>query len=214
MRPLVESWAEENVEYLRNFASAGEPKHYLRVVHRVYLAGAVDITIAADRSLGGSGTAGAARPVDLLFGREGDAAASYSAMMKAFNEKVTESLPGGTVKVAAASSRSITLVETFDRPLVIGYLAFDYPINQDGRLGVAEPTQARLEQVPIVPTTRWGPDANTQRLEGWLRIEDHRSQLSAWLVEQGYDPGMIPNYTYGEEYRELRERIVRRFSIP
>jgi len=54
-------------------------------------------------------------------------------------------IPGGSLRVAAASSRFITLEQEFDPPLVIGYLGFDCEIREDGRLGPPIPTHAVVD---------------------------------------------------------------------
>jgi hypothetical protein len=53
-------------------------------------------------------------------------------------------VPGASVRVAMASSRSVLMSEKFDPPLVLGYLAFDVAIREDGVLGVPIPTHAVL----------------------------------------------------------------------
>lgn len=59
-------------------------------------------------------------------------------------QMVTDNL-GGAVKLQWATSRSVTMDETFARPLVIGYLGFDFPIIKDGRLGTPVATYRQLE---------------------------------------------------------------------
>lgn len=54
--------------------------------------------------------------------------------------------PGGSFRFTAASSRSVSLNETFDRPLVVGYLGFDIPIGVFGELGSPIPTHAILDK--------------------------------------------------------------------
>jgi len=46
--------------------------------------------------------------------------------------------------VTAASARSVSMTETFDPPLVFGYLGFDVPILEGGDLGAPIPTHANL----------------------------------------------------------------------
>lgn len=54
-------------------------------------------------------------------------------------------IPGGSLRVAAASSRFITLEQEFDPPLVIGYLGFDCEIRENGLLGPPIPTHAVVD---------------------------------------------------------------------
>jgi hypothetical protein len=51
---------------------------------------------------------------------------------------------GGKLRLTAASARSVSMTETFDPPLVFGYLGFDVPILQGGDLGAPIPTHANL----------------------------------------------------------------------
>lgn len=63
----------------------------------------------------------------------------------------TELLPGGSVRVAASSARSVSLQETFTKPLVIGYLAYDIEILPGGGLGNQIPTHALIDSTFGVP---------------------------------------------------------------
>lgn len=54
-------------------------------------------------------------------------------------------VPGGSLRVTAASSRFITMREDFDPPLVIGYLGFDVEIREGGEIGPPIPTHAQLD---------------------------------------------------------------------
>jgi hypothetical protein len=82
--------------------------------------------------------------------------ANYAGQVEALNsmlegilgarDQVGNLLPGGSVKVSAASGRSITLHETFDHPLILGYLGFDCEVLAGGLLGPPIPTHSRLEK--------------------------------------------------------------------
>jgi hypothetical protein len=54
-------------------------------------------------------------------------------------------LPGGSLRLAAASSRSVSIDETFDPPVILGYLGFDCAIFKGGLLGPPIPTHAVLD---------------------------------------------------------------------
>jgi len=123
---------------------AGRPL-YVRVVNRVYLTGSVVVSLQSAQSRGGELSAGKSQEVRLLEEGDEDAAKSHAAILELLNKKVEESLPGGTVKFAQASSRAVTMNEIFDRPVAIGYLAFDFPILEDGTLGAPVSTLERLK---------------------------------------------------------------------
>ena len=133
--------------------------------------------------------------------------------------------PGGSIRIAAASSRGITMSETFDRPVVVGYIAYDRPIAEGGRLGSSTPTLLRVEQRPTAPprtddttasiSTRatFGPDINTHLIAAWLNTGTNREMLGAWLRAKGNDPTAIPAYLTGTEFSDLRRQIVEAFAI-
>ena len=133
---------------------------YLRVVTRVYLTGRVNISMFNDEASGGSLSAGAAKtPVAALdltqVGSGKDVTANYAKVNEVLDRELGTA-PGGSVRVAAASSRSVSLVETFLRPLVVGYLAYDLPVlkqHVNGRdelvLGAPLSTQKRVTNQPI-----------------------------------------------------------------
>jgi hypothetical protein len=159
----VRAWARGNREFLGYFAPSGKSQNYIRVVSRVYLAGRLNVSLQSSRSFGATASGGAPKPVDLVVPSAGPD--PKRATLDAYNDNVgklntmlqealkavraggaEKLLPGGTVKVVAASSDSISLVETFNRPLVVGYLGFDILIDQDGILGPPIPTHAVLAE--------------------------------------------------------------------
>ena len=106
---------------------------------------------------------------------------------------------GGAVKLRWATARSVALDEAFPRPLVIGYLGFDYPINEDGSLGTPIATQHQLEgrdragQITgqDITSVEYGPDvpALRNRIERWF-ARDRAANVpgfTAWLKNRGID---------------------------
>ncbi len=147
----VEAWAGSNRAFLAQYASTDDEPRFLRVVSRIYLTGEVDITLQDARSVGADLAVGAPRPVELVTAKTGGdtgavTAANYKENVSELNKMVAEGSSatgaGGRVKIAAASARSITLKEKFDRPLVIGYVGFDMRILDDGLLGPPVPSLA------------------------------------------------------------------------
>ena len=127
-------------------------KFYLRVINRVYLVKTVDVSLFSNHAFGGGGSAGVPQPLQLLnIANATEAAKQFSAVNEILSNAMSpatkgavpvasgeEAAPqplavGGTVKLAMATSRSVSLVETFRRPLVIGYLASDYAIEARGK---------------------------------------------------------------------------------
>lgn len=151
----VDIWARKNQNFLKNFSPEkdGDNVRFLRIVNRVYLTGKVNISLFNDEALGGAVSGGIQKPVDLLKSEGANASENYKNVIEAFNkslENAAPNLPGGTLKLASASSRSVTLIETFPRPLVIGYIGFDRAILKNGELGTPIPTQSQLTKTPVI----------------------------------------------------------------
>lgn len=116
---------------------------FLRVVSRVYLTGAVVVSLQRSDSTAAGVSAGNAPNLNLVKA-DGTVDENIDNALKALNEqstKITEPFAaGGTIKFASASSSSVTLSESFDRLLVIGYLGFDVPVFKGAVLGAPIPT--------------------------------------------------------------------------
>jgi len=133
---------------------------------------------------------------------------------------------GGSIRIAAASSRGITMSESFDRPLVVGYIAYDRPIGRGGKLGASTATLIRVEgrdapeppkelpQENVETTTKYGVDANSMVIRAWLAEEKANLQaLRDWLTRKNLDPALIPSYVKGADYVALRQQIVEAFGL-
>jgi hypothetical protein len=171
---------------------AGRPL-YVRVVNRVYLAGSVNVALRSEKSAGGSASGGQPKEVALLEAGDNEAAHSYVSMLDMLNKKVADSLPGGTLKFAQASSRAVTMNEVFERPLAIGYLAFDFPILEDGTLGAPVSTLERVErksnpEVRLGELTPRQVDFNILVAAISSRSEDTQLKIYDAAAEQLGDP--------------------------
>ena len=217
LREQVENWSREHSADLAELAPTGNRTNYLRVVSRVYLAGRVNISIFNDESAGVGGSAGVGKSVSALSLLPNDAVANFNSTLGSLGTNVeSASLPGGSLKLVAASSRSVSLDEAFPKPLVIGYLGFDLPILADGRLGPSVPTHARLNRLRINPTrvTIFGDDQNSTKIDRWLKSDpQNRGRLRIWLDEQGYNDHGVTNIIWGNQYADLRVKIVSHFRI-
>jgi hypothetical protein len=159
----LKDWAEANADFLRYFSSSKHP-NYLRVVTRIYTVGSVDISLRDASSRSGGLDAGAAKPVNLLMpqlmqGTNADPVtvrSNFVAGNSALQEILTSALgakdaagnllPGGSLRLTAASGRTISMRETFDPPLTIGYIGFDCKIDRGGHLGQPIPTFSLLDK--------------------------------------------------------------------
>ena len=214
LRAQLTGWAEEHRDYLASLGSTAQAPRYLRIVTRVFLTGRVNVSLVSDRAFAAGATAGEAKPVGLLGPGEGDAAGRYVAAVEAMDGVVAAAVPGGSIKIAAASSRSISLNETFPRPLVIGYLGFDIPIRPNGRLGAPVATEALLARtavaLPFSPAS-----SKAEAIEEWLeetRNEEQnprRATLKAWLSRNGIQ--MSPTLWLSTSAEKGREEQYARF---
>jgi len=143
-------WLSTNADLTAQFArpTNGNRTAFLRLVTRVFLVDTVNVTVTGDEASSFGGSGGAAKSVELPNLQDSNAVANYTSSISALGsmvETLAESAPGGSLKLASASSRSISFNETFARPMVIGYLAQDYPILEDNRLGNPISTKDVLE---------------------------------------------------------------------
>lgn len=161
----VEEWARANSNFLLNFGASPESKrtNYVRVITRVFASGRMVVSLKDASSRSGGLDVGVPKPVNLLVpqlpseqANSPEAALSnytnawnaMSEMVKAAGSAVDATgriLPGGSLRLVAASARSVSLDETFDPPVILGYLGFDCAIAESGELGAPIPTYAVLD---------------------------------------------------------------------
>ena len=150
---LLNDWAIDDVrEELASIAETTKTQLYLRVISRVYLAGAVVVSLQ-NQATGSVGVdAGAPKDVSVLDLGEDQAnklktiADSYREALSALSGALNSGLPGGSIRLAAASRGSVVLREDFDRPIAFGYLGFDVPVRKNGSLGPPVATRDVLER--------------------------------------------------------------------
>lgn len=215
MRELLDAWAAEHRELLARYAptsvQAAEARvagrhrgSWLRVVNRVYLAGRVEVALFATADVAGSAEAG--------LPAQGPASAEE---LQALNASLRGALPGaqalgGGLQMRMVSGRAIAFAETFDRPLVIGFLAFDVPILAGGELGPS--VQTRDVLAGREPAT-FGEDEPSLRLQRWLEEPGNYERLvetlGAWGVDE--DPATV---VFAADRAGLRARLVRELDIP
>ncbi len=230
LSPQVDSWAGANQDFLRQYAPrtmtlrrgrTREEQNYLRVVYRVYVAGGVNVSLVANQARGGRVDAGATSSSPSLFDAGGatqsvNAAANYAQTLTSLSKSVAAATPGATISVASVSSRAVAMNEVFPRPLVIGFLAFDRPILENGLIGPPLPTHARVTGGRIIPgvVVRFGVDANTDRIRAWLAADPaNREKLRIWLVANAPDitTAVLLN---SDQNRQLRANAVVALAIP
>jgi hypothetical protein len=166
----ISNWADGKRDFLAMYGR-NDKVNYLRVINRVYLAGGLDVYVANSNSFGGSGSAGVAKDVNLpnlsnSTSTVTNTLKNYSTLNNFINTSIqsgskglTSSTTGaiagatggvgGSLKILLASSRSVTMHEKFAKPIVLGYLAFDMPIERDGSLGFPIPTYSILNNLTM-----------------------------------------------------------------
>lgn len=213
----VVDWAAEHEDFLSQLAPSREGTNYLRVVNRIYWTGGVNVSVFSDQSFSGAVSGGVAKPVNLPDVATADTASNYGNALSALTDSIASAAtPGGTLKVAAASSRSISMNETFPRPLTIGYLGFDVPIMAEGKLGPPISTKARLHKANVIPATAssYEKDANTALIQQWLKGHpERRDQLRQWLNENGQKNQGLTNVIVGHQFAGVRKQIVEHFNV-
>ena len=213
----ISAWSRDNAEYLKQFEPTtpaqegkGVPKtqdFYLRVINRVYLVKTVDVSLFSNRATSAAGSAGVPQPVQLLniANANTDAAKQFEAINQILANAGSPApanaaaagdagaMPppvavGGSVKLAMATSRSVSFVETFRRPLVIGYLASDYAILKGGMLAAPTSTFNMLEGRAVITGKAipyQGCDADCARIRPWLKQAGNQAKLESWLEAKG-----------------------------
>jgi hypothetical protein len=226
----VEAWAAcpTTRALLARYAPDGPATHYIRVITRVYLTGQVNVSVSNDASRGAGLDAGVAQNAQLpAAGTPRDVATNYSNLLTTLNNSLnnatgTVTKPGGSIRIAAVSSRSVSLSETFDRPIVIGYIAFDRAIGPGGLLGQARSTLLQMEgavepapqptQSDISESAKFGADANSAVIRAYVKDDANRMSLQNWLNTQQITTS-IPLIINGDQFGGLRQRIVDEFNL-
>lgn len=227
MYDTLHQWCRENTDYLKQYEPTaadvdGKPvpsRFYLRVVNRVYLVKTVDVSLFSNRASDAEGSAGVSKPVELMnISNVTEAAKQFDAVNKILSsagapaETAASSgamAVGGTLKLAMATSRSVSLVETFRRPLVIGYLASDFPIGSGGSCAPPVPTFNLLEGRGAVPGKAIeykGCDENCARVRSWVKQPGNQQRLAQWLETNGNGIAIADLLT--GDYSALRTRVV------
>ncbi len=238
---LVREWANKKADFLGQFAPskiAGKTKlkrNFLRVVSRVYLTGRVNISLFNDEAFGSTVSGGVPGQVGLMnLSSTTNATENFNEINKILNNAsdgtqatALEPTISGTLKLVMASSRSVTLVETFPRPLVIGYIAFDLPIREDGKLGSAVSTQLQLTEASVSNAIPYNSDEDTKKISDWLDLDEkNKETLTNWLRDEKTQDWLRKNgcdWVIGREHEttrilygdcsQLRTEIVRHFGI-
>lgn len=206
---------------------------FLQVVSRVYSTGKVAVSMVNESAAGGSLSVGAGAGTSVPPLQGADAALDYSNLLTAVNSIVNSAAggltPGGAIKFTQVSSRSVSLDETFPKPVLIGYVGFSVPVSQEqleriaaqkGPRLVPPEQRIQLHRTSLDPrardkqTTTFGQDLNTPKLRAWLKADSaNRQKMRDWLDQHGLQKVGITNVLDAKKYAHVRQQLVDDFSI-
>ena len=203
----LHNWARDlNVrQLLRDVRLTTKGEVYLRVVTRVYMVGAVDISLTRKRTGGVAmdvGQAPTVHLINLLAEDTDDVTAKVEAYQKVLNElskPMASAVPGGGLRITWASGNMVTLKEKFPRLLAIGYLGFDVPILKDGSLG---PLIATRDHIDPDIAIRSVPRPETASI-AWTSFFNLYSMLT-----------MNGTSTYERELAKSMDSLFDRYKLP
>lgn len=190
----LEDWWYSDPKIAEVFGAVAEAEDelYLRVVSRVYMIKGVDVALQNLEATGAGADAGVSPALDLLDLSTSDptnwkaSADAYNGILKALSETgLGES--GGSFQFSQASQRSVAMSEDFGRPLVVGYLGFDIPIDANGMLGAPVPSFTRLQADWLaydVSSESGDAELNWSELE--FLLEDGASSVEVFPDGDGY----------------------------
>ena len=159
---VIQKWGNDNHSLLVNYAAPldndSKKTNYIRVISRVYLAGEIAVSLSVSHTGAMGASAGSNKVVELLLPtdpQEKSAIEYYSDAISKLNNMISNSqnlqggeniLSGGKIQILAASENNISMNETFDKPVPIGYLAFDMCLDEYGFLGPPVSTKVVLKE--------------------------------------------------------------------
>lgn len=217
LQPLLAEWEKNHRALLASYGTrvgSDEQAVYLRVIARVYQAKSVVVSLA-DASASGAEAAGGldvGKPDAGTPDAQKPIAELYADLAKKLDANGLERF-GGKVRFLSASRRAISLEETFDEPMTVGYLAYDCRVLPGGVLSMPMPTWQRLDRSPVASDEVWNSAA---LIESWYTADDSRiARIRAWM-EQNLAKETRPTtvaFLAEERWEVDRRRMVRDLGI-
>ncbi len=143
---------------------------FLRVVSRVYLVGQVNVDTSGAGAFGFGADLGKPKSPILQKLNAATFDEDYARILNALSEPLAPAqekaegqaaagaaqtpavpTPSGSFRFTFATARSVGMQQTFDRPLVVGYLGFDVPVLRSGELGLPMDTRGLIEHPAQAP---------------------------------------------------------------
>jgi hypothetical protein len=226
MRRLVKWWssAADVRTTLKGIAGQTEKSIYLRVVSRVYLSNSVVVSLTNLDTVSAGADVGAAPKLslpDLSAAEPEKVEASVKAYHKALNglsnlmNTAGSLVPGGALRFANASQRSVTMVQRFDRPLVIGYRGFDVQVMKDGSLSAPIPSFSVVSGElgkSSFSAIKWSWNKLSDCYIDWLRKPGNYEKMVQWLEQQkqNIDPADL---MHSDEHLSLLKQAADHFGF-
>jgi hypothetical protein len=116
-----------DIKYGSRFRQA---HYFIRVVTRVYLVRSVNVTLQVAANTQGGVNLGP----NITSNTTGADVGNLATNLNTLNGLMKSTLPNADVRFTSFSNRTVSMSETFETPLVIGFLAYDFPITADGLL--------------------------------------------------------------------------------
>ena len=205
-------------ESLRNWSQCGtamrstlaameessESQIFLRAVTRVYLAKELDVSLANIESRGGGADAGQAHQINLPTlpsdtANGDDVLGAYAGSLDQLSEPFNGDDSGGPFRFTQIDQHTVSMKQTFDRPLVVGFAGFDVKVLPGGNLSAPIPSFTVLAS-DISPDKFTGPIPFTDdkglsdAYVEWLLADsgENRDLVVRFLVDKGIDEDVDP----------------------
>ena len=221
---LLKSWVETAPGVKVHLSDAvdqhGRPV-FLRVVSRVYLAGALSVTLNDAGSGGSQGRVGLTPQLPNQTTSGESVRESVEQVLEALDERANapmfdstgQPVLGGAVRFTWATDRHVSLNEAFPTPLVIGYLGFDVPVFEGGRLGYPLPTWGVLNQTSVTTgisrNVLLGLDLLVQLARG-----TKETQVRAISIVRGVSKQMVDRDLSTDDFKKHAEEADRLLTKP
>lgn len=207
---------------------------YLRAVSRVYLVKSIDVSLTNLDIVGAGADVGLAPKLELpdlskLKPHEVESSVSAyqkvlellsgqlnnSAVETSVNKSAVE-IPGAAVRFNQASQRSVSMTQTFDRPLVFGYRGFDVQVYEDGTLSAPIPSfsvvSGSITKNDFLHPVAWNPNELSKHYLEWLKKNNNFKSIKAWLKKLKIEISPSDLY-YNKNYRFLLYHASKQFNF-
>jgi hypothetical protein len=238
----LEDWAKENTDFLSYFGPSGKETNFLRVVTRIYATGKMSVSLMDASSRSGGLDVGVPKPVNLIstalpanstntseatlqnYTNGWNTLSQIVQAAGAAKDAAGNILPGGSLRLTAASARSVSMDESFTPPIIFGYLGFDCAIATNGELGAPIPTYAVLAQLPVQGTLRhFASDPSAKILRDWVNhpkptdipdgktandvTKEREGQIATWIKARNANYNFA-DLLYRSDLKSARQQFI------